>query len=634
MRNPDNRRLSGRRARSLSTHSLQGVWVAILACAAIALAGCGDSSTEVNQAPVLTLDVGAQESYVIGDRIQIRANAHDPDGDPLTFSVEGLPERANLQTFPNSALMSWDPINSDVTAGSEGRKLIFVVEDDRGGRSERVVHLTIVAGNGAPVFESPSSKLFNPRSGQTLTFEVKVRDDDSNEVDLSMPDETAPEGATFQQTDQKMGTFSWTPTAVQLTQRVHSTTFIANDNQGAPVKQKVTIILQSSTGGDDPTSPTPEESACDEQPIRHASPGPQRTVEDYELEAYLSPDSAAKYDEAVVFWATDNPMKYDVDMESVDMKVSGDWLRAGIPNLLLAPGESKTVYYIICAMASTANGNGDDDDFICAPASYYYSFVAYSPDSNFCADDSDSGISFSNAPEVSPTAWEDYRTCEGAADFHKVSLPAGGQAEVYITYSLTEASDSQTPIHPMKINVYNDDYDELEDKALVSECSGIVYIDLQSGSSASTWYIEVEPSGEMPYQMTAFHSGGEEEDPVVTCEDNDQFGSTNRDPDSAGFVDDREYTGLTVCGGESEADWYANLLGAGEYVFVELDVQQGAALSDIYFAAYGPGGGIIAMGTEEDGKLYLEFETTVEDFYYYIIEAPIETHYSISFVSG
>lgn len=615
----------------------RGVWGAALVCALLAV-GCADAQTEVNQAPVLTLDIGTQAEFVVGDLIQIRANADDADGDPLTFSVEGLPERATLQTFPNSALMNWDPIASDVTT-SEGRKLVFVVKDTRGGRAERVVNLRILAGNGTPVFESPSSKLFNARSGQTLVFEIKVRDDDSNEVHLSMPADTAPEGATFEQTDQKVGTFSWAPSDAQLAQRVHSATFVAEDNQGAPVQQKVTFILQSAPGdnpGDDPNPPTPGASCDVEQVITHAAPGAQRTVDDYELEAYLSPAGAQKYDTGFVFWSTVNPMQYEVDMESVEMKVGQGLMRAGIPNLLLAAGESETIYYSICALDSTVDIN-EEGAFICSPASIYYSFVAYSPDSNFCADDDTSGTTFSSATEVSALYWEDHRTCADAPDFHKVSVSAGELAEVFVAYSLTGSPGSPALTHPMDVAVYDQDMNLIEEAALRTECSGLNYILLEAGASATTWYIKVTPraGAQMPYQITAFHSEEpDEEDPVEpACEDDDTFGAINRSPEEAALVDDGEYTGLTVCGGESAADWYTNILGVGDSVYVELEVEQGAQLSDIYFAAYTSSGGLKAVGQPEFGSSIIEFEANVEDLYYYIVEAPSETRYTLFFMT-
>lgn len=627
MINPANNRLSP---------FFRAVWGAALVCVMLA-AGCADAETEVNQAPVLTLDIGTQAEFVVGDLIQIRASADDADGDPLTFSVEGLPERATLQTFPNSALMNWDPIASDVTTG-EGRKLVFVVKDNRGGRAERVVSLRILAGNGTPVFESPSSKLFNARSGQTLTFEVRVRDDDSNEVDLSMPADTAPQGATFAQTDQKVGIFSWAPTDTQLTQRVHSAIFVAADNQGAPVQQKVTFILQNPPGdtpGDDPNPPTPGASCDAGQVITHAAPGAQRTVEDYELQAYLSPAGAQKYDTGFVFWSTVNPMQYDVEMESIEMKVGQGLMRAGIPNLLLAPGESKTIYYTICALDSTVDIN-EEDAFICAPASVYYSFVAYSPDSNFCADDDTSGTTFANATEVSALSWEEHRTCADAADFHKVSVPADELAEVFVFYSLTGSPGSDALTHPMDVAVFDQEMNLIEQAALRTECSGVNYILLEAGSSARTWYIKVTPraGAEMPYQITAFHSAEPGEDPVEpVCVDDDAFGPDNRSPEEAPLIDDGEYTGLTVCGGESAADWYTNILGVGDSVYAELKVEQGAPLSEIYFAAYSSSGAPKAIGQLESGSSIIEFEATEEDLYYYIVEAPGETRYTLFFMT-
>lgn len=627
MRNPKNRVFSAHWTRLITLTTL--VW------AATALGGCTDDpETEINQAPVLTLDVGSQESYVIGEVIQIRASADDPDGDPLSFSVDELPERAELQTFPNSAQMTWDPISSDVTEGGV-RKIVFVVEDDRGGRSERVVNLTILAGNGTPAFVSPSSKLFDPSGGQALTIDVEVRDDDSSDVELTMPAETAPEGANFEQIEQKTGRFTWTPASDQLDQRVHTVTFVANDHQGDPVTQKVTIILQSSDPdnpgpGDGPT-PSPGSTCDEEQLITHAAPSAQRGVEDYELVAYLSEAGTQKYDEGIVFWTTTNPMKYDVDLNSIEMKVDPGRMRAGIPNLLLNEGESETIYYTICAVDSTADVD-DDDAFVCAPVSYYYSFNAYSPDSNICFDDAASGESFAEATEVSPVAWENYLTCENASDFHKVSVEAGGLAEIYITYSLTEDPDAQTPHHPMEVTVYDEAQNPQPDLATVSECSGIAYIALEAPESApQTWYIEVAPDGddEMPYQMTAFHT--EPEEPVDTCEDDDEFGPDNRSPEDAPLIEAGEYNGLVVCGGENEdqADWYTNILGVDDVVYLVLTVEEGADLEDIFLGVYNSSGGLKGVAEQSGNTLELLYEATEEDFYYYIVEAPAETHYSL-----
>jgi len=52
-----------------------------------------------------------------------------------------------------------------MTPAGEPLELVFWAEDDRGERSERVVTLTILAGNGVPRFTSSPSILHTSSSG-------------------------------------------------------------------------------------------------------------------------------------------------------------------------------------------------------------------------------------------------------------------------------------------------------------------------------------------------------------------------------------------------------------------------------------------------------------------------------------
>ena len=93
--------------------------LSLLALLYLTAPACGpQGNLEDNHRPELSLDVGSEETYIVGeDVIQIRLTASDPDDDALTFSVADKPERAEFTTFDRQAVFSWDPIPSDVSMG-------------------------------------------------------------------------------------------------------------------------------------------------------------------------------------------------------------------------------------------------------------------------------------------------------------------------------------------------------------------------------------------------------------------------------------------------------------------------------------------------------------------------------------
>lgn len=616
------------------------VWLCAMAPLAGVAGGCaGDELEAPNQPPVLTLSVGATARYTVGELVRIEASAEDPDGDALTFEVVGLPERAQLQTFANSAVMTWDPIASDVT-GAEPLRLVFVAADARGARAERVVNLSIAAGNALPEFTSASSKLFDPSGGQTLKFEVKVRADASNQVVLTMPADTAPEGAQLVQTGPKTAEFTWKPTAAQQEQRVHSAIFVADDDKSAPVEQKFTIILQKmATGGgngpqDPGQGPSTGASCSQARPITHGSPGPQRTDGDYELRAYLSADAAQRYDLGYILWALDDPMSYEVDFEIVEMKVGAGLMRGGIPNLPLTGNESQTVYYTICAANSSADVN-DPDGFVCAPYDYYYSFTAYAPGSARCADDGRAGGGFGDAATVSDTRWEEFQSCPGSADFHKVTASPGESVEVFVLHSFTETPQKNEPYRSLEITVYDQNRSPIRDLVIESDCEGIAYLLLEApAQSAKTWYLEVKSArgAEVPYQVTAFRSG-DSNPPVETCTDNDRFGN-NHTLNNAAELTDGTYRGLTVCAGTP--DWYYGLLLEDEQFLVELTVQDGPPLHQVTLQVFDPDydeNEALDEGRIDQQNLYIEFTAPWSGFFYIKVSSPVDMKYTLDFLS-
>jgi hypothetical protein len=593
--------------------SLRPIYRALfLALAALAVAGftvaCGADTVE-NQAPTLTLNVSSEETYVVGDDVvQIQATATDPDDGKVSFEVVNRPERAELQTFSNSALFTWDPITSDVTNG-EPLRLIFVAKDAQGERAEAVVNVTILAGNGTPKFSTASSKLYDPNSDKPLSFEVEVRDDDSRQVILSMPDEKAPEGASFQQVDDKRGEFTWNPSVGQRSKRVHSVTFVADDSQNDPVSLEVTIILQKGGGGGGggTTDPDPTQS-CEDTPIIHDPIGAQRTIDDYEIEASFSASAAAKYDAAYLYWTTDDAMNVEAEFESADMKIDGTLLRAAIPNLLLPEGSTKTVYYSICALDQEAPEDAEDA-FVCVPGSVYFSFNAYSPDEASCVDDS-AGSSFSSATLIPDDVYGTHALCEGSADFHKFTVQAGEVVDLYLTYSLGQQID---------IKLY-DDAQKQRDNISFSDCYGIAYIPLQAPDTGEkTWFVEVS-GDDAPYQITAYREQGG----GGTCGDEDLEPNDTAGNATLVFEETETFQGASICE-QDDVDIYAFDMLVGDEVDASLTFTH--ANGDLDVSLFAPsqadnvayGSVSVADGLSEDDNEQVVHVAEESGIYYLLV---------------
>lgn len=451
----------------------------------------------------MTLSVGSQETYVVGeDIVQISVTAKDPLGGALTFEVLNRPERAQFQTFKNSALFTWDPIPSDVTNNTP-LSLIFAVTSSRGVRTERVVNLTIRPGNGQPRFLNSASELYDPQSGQPLVLDVQVRDDDSLRVQLTMPPHLAPQGATFVQTGDKTGTFRWLPTPEQAAQRVHAATFLADDGQNAPVEQRLSIVirqLDTSGGINSPGGQGTATSCAAESLIQHPPLGPQRAVGDYPVEARLSAEAAQKYTSMYVYWTLGDALnKRDERYEGREMLRAGDVWQASITNPGLPAGQSADVFYTICAFDDNA-GADDPNAYVCIPTSTTYSFVAYAPDEGSCQDDAQPiDNPTTGAGRISRDAWTYHRLCQGRSDYHRIEVQGGESLDLFVLYSLqgerprVELLD--VSLAPLPIERVG--------------CTGIDIASVQNpaGSAPKTVYVKIT-GHDLPYQITAYVEDG------------------------------------------------------------------------------------------------------------------------------
>lgn len=527
-------------------HSSIATGVALAIFALVASCGPGPQNRD-NGAPELTLDVGSEVEYVAGeDVVQIRASATDPDGDALEFRLEDKPERATFQTFEQEALFTWRPIPSDVTDG-EPLPLTFVVEDTQGAVAEEVVRLRIRAGNGLPQFQNSSSKLYDVTSNRPLSFPVEVRDDDSERVEIRMPSDSAPKGATFEQTDPKRGTFEWDPSPKQKNTRVHSVTFVADDMENDPVEQNVTIIFKNGDGEDGGGIPAPGDSCEDDRPIAFEPLPAQHTLEDYPIEATFSQSAAQTYDVASVLWTTEDPLNDpDIDFNAKELETDGTAISGSIPNLALSSGESETVFYAVCALDRDAPEDSEEK-VVCSPDQLFHSFLAYSPDDETCIDDGKSIGSQESAAPFSDSDWRHYRSCSDTTDVHTFEVAPEEQVTAFVAFPFGQT---------LNLNVVDDTGQTRNDALEFSDCLGVAAVTIERDATEAerTYYIEVTGS-DIPYQTRLSRegqSGG-------TCspddlEPNDSVGEATE------LTDNPNFDSLSICDRKDVDVFAADLL--------------------------------------------------------------------------
>jgi hypothetical protein len=148
------------------------------------------SGGSVNQPPVL--DPIGDKSIGENELREFTINATDPDGDPITYSVQNKPANAAFagQTF------SWTPTHGD--AGQH--QVTFTASDGEFQDSETI---TITVGY-APVLDPIGNKSVSENT--VLTFTINATDDDGNIITYSTGN--LPIGANFNISTR---TFDWTP---------------------------------------------------------------------------------------------------------------------------------------------------------------------------------------------------------------------------------------------------------------------------------------------------------------------------------------------------------------------------------------------------------------------------------------
>jgi hypothetical protein len=395
---------------------------------AVCLAGCSDPA-EDNRPPELS-PVPSEVRVLVGETVDLTVTATDPDGDDITITLETAPEGAEFISPGGLGRFHWSPIVSDAAGGGQAHEVVFVASDGKGGKDSTRVTIEVSASDGAPRFVTGGQTVLDLGQTDTLEVEIAVKDDDSARVSIELAE--APKGMQLRPTGDKSSLLIWTPTDEQIqTKPVWGAILVADDGTSGPVTQELSVILISKSGCDETAG-----CGCQVPRILHDEIPDQRGVEDYHVLATIK-DDESEIQRATLFWTDGDPGdRAAFNAVPMTTESGSDWV-APIPNPLLERGDSTQIFYFVCAQDNDDAEGTACDNLMCEPAETSWSFTAYAPGDEGCADDRDepnnSAAEATFLPEDSVI--EGLTICPGDEDWFTLELGEDEAVDVLMAHT-------------------------------------------------------------------------------------------------------------------------------------------------------------------------------------------------------
>jgi hypothetical protein len=511
------------------TYAIASLW---------ALAACQD----VNHPPSLVLV--ADQFVLVGERLQIELIGADPDGDSLEFAVEGLPEGATITPqSPITATLSWSPTITDTEPGGTIFSARAIVRDGHGGESSQVFSVSVFPIFGTPSFDLPAGIALNLAREETLELAVRVKDDDSTAVALSLME--SPEGAVLSKSGPKSAILFWRPNLAQREQTVHRMIFGADDGDNGLVTRTLLIVLLNAEVGAGCTGTPPR--------VEHTPPGDSFLgAGPIAFEARVT-DAESTVASVEVGFTLGDP---DAGLETLPMPRQQDksaLFGATLALDALPPGGALLRYRVL------ARDNDDPVGLACdqstrLPKTGWYSVAVYPPDApaGTCLDDAaEPDDTPAQAPALSAGSFPDRRLCPGDVDSALIAVGAGERLTVVLT---------RAPAHGLPILTLRDGAG-----ALIAEASGdspSLRVEDLSGQAGSRVLTVTAPDGTagLSYALDVALAS-------VPCADDSL--EPNNAPQAAVPMSPGLWDSGVLCAGDQ--DWFRFSLAAGERFDATLD---------------------------------------------------------------
>ena len=319
---------------------------AAIVLAVATLFACSSDPEVTEEVPFL-LPIEDQAGRV-NQSLRVPLAVSNPDGLALTYTYEAPPLPALNQSVtiggtPAGGEFVWTPLASH--AGSH--TFVFTVTSERGAASETIQIDIEAVASAAPVFIRPGpGGTYNLSDDPCVGFEVEVRDDDSESVEISFA-QSPPDGASLTAGGPKTAAFSWCPTPDQVDASSRWDIFLqADDGEQEPATLRYVIVLRA---------PVREGCPGEAPMVTVISPAEGATVESdigYEVVATISDDAGLR-DAPILYYSQEEPDDRDnpnlEDFKQAFMeRADANWA-ARVPTLGLEPGETTEVFVFVSA---------------------------------------------------------------------------------------------------------------------------------------------------------------------------------------------------------------------------------------------------------------------------------------------
>jgi len=184
-------------------------------------------ATVANENTPATFDAIPAKTINENQELKFFVNATDVDGDPITYSAQGLPTGATFNTTTKE--FSWKP-----TYTQAGNYSVQFTAHDTHSPSTTSVSITVVDVNTAPILNAIPDKSVN--EGTELVINVSATDAEGDNLVFSATG--LPTGALFDAATRK---FTWKPSSTQAGD--YTVTFSVSDGKlSASTNVKITVV--------------------------------------------------------------------------------------------------------------------------------------------------------------------------------------------------------------------------------------------------------------------------------------------------------------------------------------------------------------------------------------------------------
>ncbi len=374
------------------------------------------------------LDPIGKRSALVGEKLTLVITATDPDGDDLSFSIDGRPPSAQFVALDDgkSALFTWLPEVTESEPGGKDHEVTFYVEDDTGAWDSEDVIITVVP-QWAPAFLNPPGYVLNLAETNSIEFMVEVKDDSASHVDISIV--SGPNNAYLEKADKKKAYFSWRPTDEQVKTKLFwyvrfsatgytpDPAFPGQETQLYQLTHDIVIVITNADFEGCPGSPPSiTHSAFADY---HWDPLQDKTG--YPLEATVN-DWDSYVDHVNLFWTSaHDPATASFLLSSLSNQ-GGDNFGGFIPKV--QAGSGSFVHYYLEAWDNDDYAGTNCDHVTRLPKTGYFTFVAYDQgyDSSCMDDVNEDNDTLAAATPLTPGAHPGQRLCGDDHDYYSLNV--------------------------------------------------------------------------------------------------------------------------------------------------------------------------------------------------------------------